>query len=124
MIAADSDVLIDALRGVDPSCSRVRDAIRDGVLLTTAVTAFELLAGAREEKERDRVEALLGPLEVLPLDANSAAAAAEIHRDLASRGQTIGMADSLIAGICRSRSVAVLTRNVAHFERVPGLRLA
>lgn len=124
MTAADSDVLIDALRGAEPSTSRVKGAIRDGVLATTAVTAFELLAGARGDRERAQVAALLGPLEILPLDAAAAAAAAGIHLDLVSSGRGIGMADCLIAGICLTRSIALLTRDIAHFERVPGLRLA
>ena len=32
------------------------------------------------------------------------------------------MADYLIAGICRSRSAELLTRNRRHFERVPELK--
>ncbi len=34
------------------------------------------------------------------------------------------MADYLIAGICLSRNAMLLTRNRAHFERIPGLHLA
>ena len=33
------------------------------------------------------------------------------------------LADCLIAGICIARSAALLTRNVSHFARIPGLAL-
>ena len=39
-------------------------------------------------------------------------------------GAGIGPADCLIATACRHASVALLTRNREHFERVSGLRLA
>jgi len=42
MIVADTDVLIDALRGREPASSRVADALRDGTLATTAVNCFRV----------------------------------------------------------------------------------
>ena len=41
MIVADSDVLIDALRGREPSASRVAQEIRKGTLATTSINSFE-----------------------------------------------------------------------------------
>jgi predicted nucleic acid-binding protein len=49
--------------------------------------------------------------------------AAAIRRDLYRAGQTIGMADSLIAGIVVTHGVRLFTRNRKHFERVPHLKL-
>ena len=59
MIVADTDVLIDALRGREPSRNRIAECIESRTLGTTAVTAFELLAGAGGREERERVEAVL-----------------------------------------------------------------
>ena len=59
MIVADSDVLIDALRGTEPSRSRVATELRVGSLATTVVTVFELESGARSEADRDKVATLL-----------------------------------------------------------------
>jgi predicted nucleic acid-binding protein len=124
MIVADTDVLIDALRGREPSRSRIALCIESRSLGTTSITAFELLAGAGSAKERERVEAVLGSCLILPLDESTSREAAAVHRELASNGKGIGTADSLIAGICRHRSLPLLTRNRGHFERVSGLRLA
>lgn len=123
MIVADSDVLIDALRGRDPSAHRVRRDLPSGGLATTAVSAFELRSGPRSDRARRQVETLLAPLEILSFDEDAAAEAARIRRELESAGTPIAMADCLIAGICRSRSARLLTRNRSHFERVPGLEL-
>lgn len=124
MRLADSDVLIDMLRGHEPSASAVRAAIDDGTLATTAVTAFELLSGARTLEQVRLMSELLALLPIVGLDDRASEAAAAARRELERRGETIGMADYLIAGICLSRSATLVTRNRRHFERVPGLRLA
>lgn len=123
MIVADSDVLIDALRGREPSRSRIDDELGAGTLVTTVVSAFELRSGVTSDQARRAVETLLAPLTALPLDADAARAAAEIRVILEQAGQKIGMADYLIAGICLSTGASLLTRNRAHFARVPGLVL-
>ena len=124
MIVADSDVLIDALRGKGPCTSRVRRALETGTLATTAINAFELLSSARGERQKAKVESLLAALDILPFDQESALRSAETRLDLENRGETIGMGDYLIAGICLSRSLPLLTNNRQHFSRVTGLELA
>jgi tRNA(fMet)-specific endonuclease VapC len=124
VIVADTDVLIDALRGREPAARRVAVEIEAGRLATTVISAFELLSGARQPGERQRIEDLLAGMAVVPLDARSGAVAAELRRELEGRGESIGLADYLIAGICVGRSVSLMTRNRRHFDRIPGLRLA
>ena len=124
MIVADTDVLIDSLSGAEPARSRIDLALSTGRLATTVITAFELLSGARRPTHRSSIERLLGALKVLPLESNAGEMAADIRRQLEARGEGIGMADYLIAGICLSRNAMLLTRNKAHFQRVPGLHLA
>ena len=123
MMVVDTDVLIDSLNGKNPSSDRVSREIQSGTLATTTITVFELLSGAKTGRARDSVEKLLKAVRILPLDEESGATGAAIRRELEGRGTTIGMADYLIAGICRSRSLPLLTRNRSHFERVPGLRV-
>ena len=123
MIVADSDVLIDALRGHEPARSRIALEINGGWLSTTVISAFELLSGARTAAEQGKVDALLSSLNILSLTEEAGRAAAAVHRDLAGRGEPIGNADCLIAGICLARDAVLLTRNRAHFERVKHLHL-
>ncbi len=124
MIIADTDVLIDYLSGQDPTASRVALEIEDGELRTTAVSRFELLAGAKNPRQERLIADLLAAVPALPLDAESADKAAAVRRTLEGQGMTIGMGDSLIAGIVLANKGILLTRNVRHFERVSGLRIS
>lgn len=123
MIIADSDILIDALRGKGSVVTIVKQAIERNALGTTAISVFELKAGGRSQAELSKVEKLLAAISILDVDAEAAALAAEVFRTLESRGTRIGMADCLIAGTCLARGAALLTGNRRHFERVPGLEL-
>ena len=121
MIVADSDVLIDYLNGREPAGQRIDGEIENGEIRVTAISRFELLAGARTRRQQEGVELLLLAIPTLPLDAAAVDRAARIHRDLQERGEVIGMADSLIAGTVLQHGAALLTRNRRHFARVPGL---
>ena len=123
MTIADTDVLIDYLSGAEPSASRVSQAIESGTLHTTAITRFELLSGARTARLEARIRDLLDVIATLPLDEHCADRAALVRRSLEKSGASIGMADSLIAGIVLVHNATLLTRNLKHFERVHGLRL-
>ena len=123
MIVADTDVLIDFLRGRG-AADRIAYEIKTGGLHTTAISAFELWAGATTDQQVSAVETLLAALIVLPLECNSARRSAKVRRELEAKHATIGMADSLIAGICLEREGVLITRNKKHFERVQGLKLS
>ena len=123
MIVADSDVLIDALRGREPAAGRVARELEAGALATTVISVFELVSGARSDETREKIERFLAAAVVLALDEAAARAAAAVRSALEAAGTPIGTADCLIAGICLSRSAALLSRNRAHFEKVSDLRL-
>lgn len=123
LIIADSDVLIDALRGREPAASQIRRALQRRELATTAISVFELHSGVSSSGASQQVTALLAPLEVFPFSTAAARRAAKIRLILAGRGSGIGMADYLIAGICLEAGATLFTRNRAHFERVDGLVL-
>lgn len=124
MIVADTDVLIDFLSGHEPVASLVASAIAaEEGLATTVVSRFELLCGVRTAKQGHAVGRLLESLSTLALAAPAADRAARVRRDLEKAGASIGMADSLIAGIVLEHGGRLLTRNRRHFERVEGLPL-
>lgn len=123
MIVADTDVLIDYLQDVSPAASRIALELRTGRLATTVITRFELLSGARGRRKQRVIRELLAGLSCLALELDGADRAAEVRRSLGAGGMTVGMADSLIAGIVLANEGILLTRNRRHFERVPGLTL-
>ncbi|MBI4617434.1 MAG: type II toxin-antitoxin system VapC family toxin [Planctomycetes bacterium] len=124
MIVADSDVLIDFLRGAEPVAGRMAIEIGTGRLCTTAMSAFEIRSGSRGRRQADAIERLLDALQVLPIDHEAARRAAEVRCALEKEGKPIGLADYLVAGVCLSLGAMLLTRNRREFGRVPGLSLA
>lgn len=123
MMIADSDVLIDYLRGRGEWADRIATELGSGSFATTAVTAFELRSGVRTPRQARDVETLLDAMTILPFGPEEAAAAAEVRRLVESKGQPIGMADYMIAGTCVAAGGTLLTRNRRHFERIPDLKL-
>ncbi len=81
-LVADTDVLIDFLKGKEPGASRVEAELRDGHLVTTAITAFELLAGLKAKKQAHAVDVLLDGLHIWPMDLACARQAAEVRLTL------------------------------------------
>jgi len=122
LIVADSDVLIDALRGREPAVARIANELEGSALGTTTITVFELLSGAKTSASRKKIQKLLAAMRILEVDEHAAEAAARVRRELEAKGISIGMADYLIAGICLVHSGTLLTRNLKHFKRVPGLK--
>jgi tRNA(fMet)-specific endonuclease VapC len=123
LILADTDVLIDYLMGTQPMASQVLEYSESDTLQTSAITCFELLSGAKEGKRGDKVRHLVATIPVLPLDREAATRAAAVRQQLTRSGFSIGMADSLIAGIALANGLPLLTRNRKHFEHVEGLRV-
>jgi tRNA(fMet)-specific endonuclease VapC len=123
LIIADTDVLIDYLAGTEPVAEQVKAYAVADSLQTTAITCFELLSGARDSKRGDRVRRLVAAIPVIPLDREAAARAADVRQKLARSGVSIGMADSLIAGVALVSGLPLFTRNRKHFENVEGLHL-
>lgn len=123
MIVLDTDILIDALAGVEPARSFVEEHLPTRRLATTAITRFELLAGSDLEDEESPVRDILRPLATLPLDREAVERAAELAVRLRRAGTPLPMADLAIAGICLELGASLATRNRRHFERVPELQL-
>ncbi|MGB8294918.1 MAG: type II toxin-antitoxin system VapC family toxin, partial [Polyangia bacterium] len=117
MMIADSDVLIDFLRGRSPWTERIKLELKTGHLATTAINSFELLSGAKDTAERDKVSQLLGALTVLGVTPAASERAAAIRRELEAAGNGIAMADYLVAGVCLAHHGVLLTRNLDHFAR-------
>lgn len=94
--------------------------------LTSTVVIGELFAGAFRSRGRERhvkniVERVLPLLTVVPYDRAAAEAYGRIRAHLETAGTRIEDADLQIAATALSRGLTVVTGNVRHFSRVPGL---
>ena len=62
------------------------------------------------------------PLPVwLPIDEKVSLATADLRASLRKRGQPIEMSDAILAATASVHDLVLVTRNVRHFQNVPGL---
>ncbi len=85
-----------------------------------------MLYGARRRNaalHRAIEEYVEGDVSILPFDEPAARACAGIRVDLQAAGERLEDPDLRIAAICLAHDLTLVTGNVRHFERVPGLRV-
>ena len=119
----DSDVLIDYLRGAGPGLDLVRALARRTGYRVTAVTAFELALG-RSYRENPRPVHSLLAAPLLTLTRKAGLRGGALLQELRQRGATIDVRDAMQAGICLEVDVPLVTRNLSHLARVPGLQIS
>ena len=122
----DTDVLSATLRA-DPSLPLVRRLARVAPTeqMTTAITVGELIYGATRRgsptlsrRVRDLLDAALA---ILPFDRGAAEVYGALRAALEREGRRLDEPDLRIAAIALSRDLVLVTGNVRHFARVPGL---
>ncbi|HZY95112.1 MAG TPA: type II toxin-antitoxin system VapC family toxin, partial [Candidatus Bathyarchaeia archaeon] len=94
----------------------------DEFLTTTPITAAELFEGAyssKRKKEPERVRNLLEHLELLELSLDVSESYGRIFNMLAVKGEPIGDLDTLIASTALTNRQILVTKNKAHFEKIP-----
>ncbi len=74
-------------------------------------------------KRKDRIGDFIHQFVIFPFDLKAAEVSATIESSLNRKGKGIGIPDTLIAGICISNNLPLLTLNTPHFSRVIGLNL-
>ena len=100
----------------------------DDDVFLSAITVSELLVGVSyantDERRRNRsefVEAIIAGITILDFSTAIARRHAQVHANLARKGQLIGPHDMIIAATALHYGLSLLTDNVAEFSRVDGL---
>ena len=121
----DTNIVSDLIRNPQ---GRIADHIRrvgETQVCTSIIVAAELRYGAakrRSARLTGQLEALLGGLAVLPLEAPADAAYGALRARLEQAGTPIGGNDLLIAAQAVSLGSIVVTDNEREFARIPGLK--
>lgn len=122
----DTNTLVYFFRGQGHVAERMLATPVSEVSIS-AVTLFELHVGiansSHPHKRLQQLAELLSVVAVVPFASAEAHQAAAIRAALESKGTPIGPMDNLIAGTALSHGATLVTRNVAEFGRVEGLRL-
>ena len=126
MVCLDTSVLVALIRKDQAAIDGLTaEAERGGTVSTTVLSLCELYSGAygsrNPQKELAKVQDLVSDLRLLELDAGAAKRYGELVNDVALRRAPIGDFDLIIASIALEQGEKLVTRNVKHFGRVPGL---
>lgn len=95
-------------------------------LFTSCVCVMELRLGAAQRQDGGalwrRIQAeILSKVQILDFGMEEAMVAGDVIAHLRTMGEPIDVEDIMIAATARTRGFAVVTNNVRHFRRVPGL---
>lgn len=132
LILDSSVVIAGERRGhtVRQILEQFREAYGETEIGLSVVTIVELIhgvqrAGTEERRQRRQafVDELIRDLPVHPVTVETAKLAGRIEGDQAAQGVIIAFEDLLIAATALQLGFGVVTGNVRHFERVPGLQV-
>lgn len=128
MTVADTTFFIDVMRGDDAAVATLALYEAEGwALHATQTTLHELHRGIaithRPATSFQRLIRGLQAIDVLATSHESARIGGQIDGALRAHGAAIDPEDCMIAGVAIVHGMSVLTRNVAHFERIAGLQV-
>lgn len=109
-------------RGVPGAAVAFLEQNQDARLYLPFVVAGEMASGI-SMRDRSRWEAFLAPFYVLPSTPDVSWQFGRAYRHLRDNGNLIGANDLWIAATGLAYEMPVVTRNVEHFRRVPGLEV-
>jgi len=123
----DSDICIHAVRRGNESLSRMLRTIRPDGLALSVISYGEVLEGVLYSRERFanlvKWRGFVAGLDVLDVTLAVADVWADLRGALRSQGNTIADNDLLIAATAIRFGMTLVSGNLRHFARVPGLEL-
>jgi tRNA(fMet)-specific endonuclease VapC len=133
MAILDTTFLIDLMKESKAkrpgsATAKFGDLLQRGEELRTAVfTVGELYVGvakgSQPDRERLAIEECLALFEIVRFEESTARLFGHLVGHLERRGQVIGDMDALIASVALEQGELLITRNIAHFQRVLGLQV-
>ncbi|MBU2617763.1 MAG: type II toxin-antitoxin system VapC family toxin [Euryarchaeota archaeon] len=128
MACLDTDFLVELLRRNSRAEKKLEElTLRKENLTTTPLNACELFKGAyrtgKQIEEAKKVRELLSHLDVLDFSVSSCETFGKMINILRDEGSDVGEMDTLIACIVITHGEILVTKNIEHFSRIPGLTL-
>ncbi len=126
MACLETTFLVDLLRRSPSALAKLRDLEDAGErLATTQVNLVELYVGAYRSPDPEaaltQLEELVGSLDLLEFGREECAVCGRVIAGLLSAGESIGAIDVIAGCLALAHGETVITRNVEHYRRIPGL---
>jgi len=122
-VLADTSIIIDHLRKSDKSASLLFKNIDNYDFSLSAVSVFELYAGATDERKKTDIENTLSAFKTLPFTHDIAVKAGDLYISLKKANRILEVKDIFIAATAVLYDMPIFTLNKKHFERIEGVAL-
>ena len=124
----DTDMLSEVMRVRDPHVldSAKHYLAEHGRFTFSIITRYEILRGLKAREATRQValfERQCARSIVLPLTDQIIVQATDIYAGLYKHGELVSDADILIAATAVVHGLILITGNVGHFQRIPGLQV-
>jgi tRNA(fMet)-specific endonuclease VapC len=126
MYLVDTDWIVAYLKGRSEATQLLSGLAPAGLaisLITYAEIYEGIYFGQNPTKQEQGFLSLLTRVTVLPLTEESMKRFATLRGELRAQGLLIGDLDLLIAATAIQHHLVLVTRNLRHFQRIPGLSL-
>jgi predicted nucleic acid-binding protein len=122
-VVIDTSVWVDFFRGTANSkADAIEKLVRSGRAVTCGIVQAELLAGIRDESERERLRQGMSGIEYVETTRSTWTKAGNLAAELRSRGLTLPLSDLVLAAIAVESGYLILSAD-RHFTRIPGVKL-
>lgn len=122
----DTDTCIYWLKGNETVEKKILEEDMENISITV-ITACELFYGAfksaKVNKNLNIINNLLERIETLHTYEGIPYLYGQAKAELESRGEVVDDADLLIACIAKNNDCTLVTNNIKHFKKIPGLSL-
>ena len=119
-VLIDTSIIIDHLRKKNKSNTIFFKLVSDNYNLhISAITLFELLAGAIDAQKLKDIKTTLSFVKILDFDSSSATKASELYLQLKKRNRLVDIRDLFIAASAITQNLPVSTLNLKHFQHIP-----
>jgi len=122
-VLIDTSIIIDHLRKENKKKSQLYKIIDKYALFTSAITIYELFAGAINEQKRKDIFDLIALVKILPFTKETAERAGAIYLSLRNKNELIEIGDILIGETAITHNLHLMTLNVKHFDRIEDLKI-
>ncbi len=123
----DTDWIIDALNDQAEAIDHLANLAPDGLAISL-ISYGELWEGARFARDSEReifgLAAFLRGKELLTLSVEIMRRFGDLRGEFRRTGRTLSDFDLLIAATAIEHDLILVTRNVRHFQRIPGLEIS
>jgi len=120
-ILADTDVLVDFLRGHEQAVAFVEEFSSRFIL--SPIVIAELYAGIKGDAERTVLDNFISLFRVIPITADIAKTGGLYKRKF-GKSHGVGLADAILAATADAEQADLKTLNVKHYPMLAGLEPA